>query len=120
MYRVRRLLDYLRSVTHLFNPMFTFFAVQGQLYFLTVANYEIYLPPNVGCRADGDLCSFIPTFSAVTHRITAISTAGDYIITGDENGDLVLRDLLTPKVVQSLALQLPIQVTSQKCSLIKV
>ena len=49
-------------------------------------------------------------FSAVTHRITAISTAGDYIITGDENGDLVLRDLLTPKVVQSLALQLPIQV----------
>jgi len=49
------------------------------------------------------------TSSAVTHRITAISTAGDYIITGDENGDLVLRDLLTPKVVQSLALQLPIQ-----------
>ena len=48
--------------------------------------------------------------SAVSHRITAISTAGDYIITGDENGDLVLRDLLTPKVVQSLALQLPIQV----------
>ena len=44
------------------------------------------------------------------YRITAISTAGDYIITGDENGDLVLRDLLTPKVVQSLALQLPIQV----------
>ena len=52
-------------------------------------------------------------FSAVTHRITAISTAGDYIITGDENGDLVLRDLLTPKVVQSLALQLPIQVTAK-------
>ena len=50
------------------------------------------------------------SFSAVSHRITAISTAGDYIITGDENGDLVLRDLLTPKVVQSLALQLPIQV----------
>ena len=46
----------------------------------------------------------------MSHRITAISTAGDYIITGDENGDLVLRDLLTPKVVQSLALQLPIQV----------
>ena len=30
-------------------PMFTFFAVQTQLHFFTVANYEIYLPPNVGC-----------------------------------------------------------------------
>ena len=60
--------------------------------------------------------AIFPTYSAVTHRITSISTAGDYVITGDENGDLVLRDLLTPKVVQSLALQLPIQVTPDSCS----
>ena len=50
------------------------------------------------------------TSSSVSHRITSIATAADYILTGDENGDLVLRDLLTPKIVQSLALQLPIQV----------
>ena len=42
--------------TFALNPMFTYFAVQMQLDFLTVANYEMYLPPNVGCRADGGLC----------------------------------------------------------------
>ena len=38
------------------NPMFTFFAVQTQLHFLTAANYKNNLPPNVGLRPDGGLC----------------------------------------------------------------
>ena len=43
--------------TFALNPMFTFFVVQTQLHFLTAASYEIYLPPNLGLRADGGLCS---------------------------------------------------------------
>ena len=42
--------------TFVLNPMFTFFAVQTQLHFSTVANYENNLPPNVGLRPDGGLC----------------------------------------------------------------
>ena len=41
--------------------MFTFFAVQTQLQFLTVANYENNLPLNVGLRPDGGLCK-LPIF----------------------------------------------------------
>ena len=44
--------------TFALNPMFTFFAVQTQLHFSTAANYENNLPPNVGLRPDGGLCSF--------------------------------------------------------------
>ena len=40
--------------TFALNPMFTFFVVQTRLHFLTAANYEIYLAPNL---ADGGLCS---------------------------------------------------------------
>ena len=43
--------------TFALNPMFTFFAVQTQLHFLTAANYENNLPPNVGLRPDGRLCT---------------------------------------------------------------
>ena len=43
--------------TFALNPMFTFFAVQTQLHFLTAANYENNLPPNVGLRPDGGLCN---------------------------------------------------------------
>ena len=39
------------------------------------------------------------TSSSVQHRITAIHVTADYVLTGDENGDLILRDLLTPKVI---------------------
>ena len=42
------------------NPMFTFFAVQTELNFLTAANYENNLPPNVGLRPDGGLCTYLP------------------------------------------------------------
>ena len=42
--------------TFVLKPMFTFFAVQTQLHFLTVASYENNLPPNVGLRPDGGLC----------------------------------------------------------------
>ncbi len=31
------------------------------------------------------------------------------MVTGDENGDLTLRELLSPKVVRAVALQLPVQ-----------
>ena len=44
--------------TFALNPMFTFFAVQTQLHFLTAANYENNLPPNVGLRPDGELCTY--------------------------------------------------------------
>ena len=43
--------------TFALNPMFTFFAVQTGLHFVTAASYEIYLPPNLGLLADGGLCS---------------------------------------------------------------
>ena len=45
--------------TFALNPMFTFFAVQTQLHFLTAANYENNLPPNVGLRPDGGLCRLV-------------------------------------------------------------
>ena len=43
--------------TFALNPMFTFFAVQTQLHFVTLTHYEIYLPPNLGLRADGGICT---------------------------------------------------------------
>ena len=43
--------------TFAFNPMFTFFTVLTRLHFVTAASYEIYLPPNLGLRADGGLCT---------------------------------------------------------------
>ena len=45
--------------TFALNPMFTFFGVQTQLHFLTAANYENNLPPNVGLQPDDGLCSII-------------------------------------------------------------
>ena len=45
--------------TFALNPMFTFLAVQTQLHFLTVASYENNLPPNVGLRPDGGLCTYV-------------------------------------------------------------
>ena len=50
-YRDRRLLEDLRSVTHLRLTQCLHF-----LPFATAASYEIYLPPNLGLRADGGLC----------------------------------------------------------------
>ena len=47
--------------TFALNPMFTFFAVQTQLHFFTVASYENNFPPNVGLRPDGGLCTYIHT-----------------------------------------------------------
>ncbi len=46
----------------------------------------------------------------VLHRITALLVAdGDHVISGDENGDLVVRDLFTFEILHKLHLQLPIQ-----------
>lgn len=49
------------------------------------------------------------TSSSVEHRITAIGVTADFVVTGDENGELILRDLLTPKMLHKINLQLPIQ-----------
>ena len=45
----------------------------------------------------------------ISHRITGLLSSGDRILCGDENGDLVLRDLYTMKELTTLPLQLPIQ-----------
>lgn len=47
--------------------------------------------------------------SAVLHRITSLVISEDHILTGDENGDLILRDLFTGEVLHSLPLHLPVQ-----------
>ena len=39
--------------------MFTFFVVLMWLHFVTAASYGIYLPPNLGLRADGGLCTVV-------------------------------------------------------------
>jgi len=45
----------------------------------------------------------------ITHRVTGLASSGDYILTGDENGDLNLLDLFTLQNVKTLHLQLPVQ-----------
>ena len=47
--------------------------------------------------------------SPIGHRITSLKIADDFVLLGDENGDLVLRDLFTGEVLHSLPLHLPIQ-----------
>ena len=47
--------------------------------------------------------------ASVAHRITSVVTVDDFLMTGDENGDLMLRDLFTNEVLHSLPLHLPIQ-----------
>jgi len=48
----------------------------------------------------------------LTHRVTGLLSCHDYILYGDENGDLSMRDLYTINLVTSLPLQLPIQTIS--------
>jgi len=45
----------------------------------------------------------------VSHRITGLLTSEDRILTGDENGDLVMRDLYSLNVITEIPLQLPVQ-----------
>jgi len=49
--------------------------------------------------------------SSVTtsHRVTGLIASADRLLAGDENGDLVLRDLYTMEELTTLPLQLPIQ-----------
>lgn len=49
---------------------------------------------------------------AVLHRISALAVDDAFLMSGDENGDLVLRDLLTLEKLHSLPLHLPIQAVS--------
>ena len=44
-----------------------------------------------------------------SHRITGLVSSDDHVLCGDENGDLVLRDLYSLAVLTTLPLQLPIQ-----------
>ena len=45
----------------------------------------------------------------ISHRITGLISSGDWVLCGDENGDLTLRDLYTMNIITSMPLQLPIQ-----------
>ena len=56
-YRVRRLLEDLRLVTRLRSTQCLHFCSANLVAFLTTANYEIGLPPNLGLPADGGLCT---------------------------------------------------------------
>ena len=47
--------------------------------------------------------------SPVGHRITSLVVQDDFIFCGDENGDLILRDLFTGKTLHSLPFHHPIQ-----------
>ena len=47
-----------------------------------------------------ELSKFASTFTFLPTR---------YVVTGDENGDLTLRELLAPTVLRSLPMQLPVQ-----------
>lgn len=49
---------------------------------------------------------------AVPHRISALAVNETFLMSGDENGDLVLRDLLTLERLHSLPLHLPVQAIS--------
>ena len=44
-----------------------------------------------------------------SHRITGLISSDDQVLCGDENGDLVLRDLYSLAVLTTLPLQLLIQ-----------
>merc|ERR1719509_753388 len=44
-----------------------------------------------------------------SHRVTGLIASADRLLAGDENGDLVLRDLYTMEGLTTLPLQLPIQ-----------
>jgi WD40 repeat protein len=46
---------------------------------------------------------------AVAHRISALVVEDGFLLTGDENGDLVLRDLFTMERLHSVPLHLPVQ-----------
>ena len=74
--------------TFVLNPMFTFFAVQTQLHFFTVANYEIYLPPNVGCQSDGGLCSSWLA-GGIEANLESELPLHDWMTTGGRNGSRV-------------------------------
>ena len=62
------------------NPMFTFFAVQTQLHFSTAANYENNLPPNVGLRPDGGLCSRRAREGKVVNNDVRSTRFGDFCL----------------------------------------
>ena len=52
------------------------------------------------------LQSFLPTNPTFT--LAGLLSSGDCLLTGDENGDLTLRDLYTMTTLTSVPLQLPI------------
>ena len=47
--------------------------------------------------------------NTVGHRIKSLTEKEDFIFCGDENLDVVLRDLFTGEIIHSLPLHLPIQ-----------
>ena len=84
----------------------------------TVAQLQLSYQGHVVFSGHGKQVHSIHTFSVnghhlhsspVGHRITSLIVEDDYIFCGDENGDLVLKDLFTGNVIHSLPLHLPIQ-----------
>ena len=84
----------------------------------TVAQLQLSYQGHVVFSGHGKQVHSIHTFSInghhlhsspVGHRITSLIVEDDYIFCGDENGDLVLKDLFTGDVIHSLPLHLPIQ-----------
>ena len=53
--------------------MFTFLAVLTWLHFVTAASYEIYLPPNLGLRADGGLCRMLDQVAEWRNALVCLS-----------------------------------------------
>ena len=84
----------------------------------TVAQLQLSYQGHVVFTGHGKQVHSIQTFtmnghhlhsSPVGHRITSLVVQDDFIFCGDENGDLILRDLFTGKTLHSLPLHLPIQ-----------
>ena len=84
----------------------------------TVAQLQLSYQGHVVFSGHGKQVHSIHTFtinghhlhsSSVGHRITSLIVQDDFVFCGDENGDLVLRDLFTGDIIHSLPLHLPIQ-----------
>ena len=84
----------------------------------TVAQLQLSYQGHVVFSGHGKQVHSIHTFtinghhlhsSPVGHRITSLTVQDDFLFCGDENGDLVLRDLFTGEIIHSLPLHLPIQ-----------
>lgn len=84
----------------------------------TVAQLQLSYQGHVVFSGHGKQVHSIHTFtinghhlhsSPIGHRITSLIVQEDFIFCGDENGDLVLRDLFTGQIIHSLPLHLPIQ-----------